>query len=491
MKRRNASVPAPSRTDFGRTGRLPAGPDRTLSRHEMMDVGRGVAVLGILWLNVFLFALPFEALVIPGIWGTHNLLNEASWDLVSVAVAGVMRGMFSILFGASAMLLLTRAERADDQVTAIDRYFRRLLWLVVFGAVHAYLLIWPHDILYAYGLLGMLIFPFRHVASRKLAVIAALMIAGSSVFTSENVEEIGAARERAEEALTDAGRERLQDEAPLVDELDEWGALDPRIRPAALDAPSGAETEAEDPDVEDAELEALIERLTEEMQERHKGYIDNLVAMAPDSFQQQTTEMVGNHLLDIGAFLLIGMVLYRSGFFHAAWSTAAYRRLALGGYALGLVIGWLTRGTFAHGSELATLSDIAADYGFDLRRLALALANFALVAMLVRSRALRRLRHALGACGRMALSLYIAQTIVCNALFLGYGLSLFGESEHYQLVLVALGLTLLQLAIAPLVLARFGQGPLERLLRRLIDWGRSADERRVEAPVGLAAGSGR
>ena len=449
------------------------------SRLELMDVSRGFAVLGILWLNIFLFALPFEALVIPGIWGEQNVLNEAVWDFTSVGVAGVMRGMFSILFGASAILLLTRAERDDDQVDAIDRYFRRLIWLIALGAIHAYLLIWPHDILYAYGLLGMLIFPLRHVASRNLIVLAALMIVGSSVFTSQNVEEIGAAREQVEEALPGAERERLREEEPLVDELDELGWGDAMLVPAALTPQQQAEA--------DADLEALIERVAEEMTARQKGYWANVVWQAPDSFQQQTTELVGNHLLDIGAFLIVGIVLFRSGFFHGTWSPGAYTRLLVGGYAVGLLIGWLTRAEFDEDAILAPVGAFAGEYGFDVRRLALALANFALLAIVVRRGALGWLRRRLAACGRMALSLYVGQTIVCNAIFLGYGLSLFGQAEHYQLLLAAIGLTALQLAAAPLVLARFSQGPLEWLLKRVIDWGQPST--RPGSPPPRDAGS--
>ena len=444
----------------------------TLPRYEMMDVARGFAVLGILWLNIFLFALPFEALVIPGIWGEHNAWNEAVWDFTAVGVAGVMRGMFSILFGASAMLLLTRASRADDQVSAIDRYFRRLIWLIVFGAVHAYLLIWPHDILYAYGILGMLIFPLRHVAPRKLAIVAAVMMALGSAFTNQNVEEIGAAREQTEEVLPDSERERLRRDEPLVEELDEYGALDPSLFHLAAQGPDDTNAQAET----DAEVEALVQRLSEEMAERHKGYISNLVAMAPDSFQQQTTEMVGNHLPDIGAFLLIGMALFRTGFFHAAWSPRRYGRIALGGYAIGLLIGILTRIEFPESPILAEWSHYATEYGFDLRRLSFALANFSVIALVVRNGWLGWLRARLAACGRMALSLYIGQTIVCNAVFLGYGLSLFGQAEHYELFLGAIFATVAQLAIGPWVLARYRQGPLEWLLNRAIDWGRPPAE---------------
>ena len=470
-----------------------ARPSAGSTRHEMMDAARGVAVLGILWLNIFLFALPFEAMVIPMIWGEHNVLNQAVWDFTTTSVSGVMRGMFSILFGASAMLLLGRAERAADQVAAIDRYFRRLIWLIVFGAVHAYLLLWPHDILYAYGLLGMLIFPFRHVATRRLVIVAVVMIIGSSVFTSQNVEEIGEARGVAEETLSDEERERLRHDDPLVDELDDYGGL--RAVEPLLHLTGSAGTQAEAADEvteEELDYEAFVARLNEEIDERLEGYVANLLSLAPESFQQQTTEMIGNHLLDIGAFLLIGMVLFRTGFFFGDWAPRTYLRIAVGGYALGMAIGVVNAMDLAEDGVASAVGGFAAEYGFDVRRLALALANFSLVALLVGSGRFAVLRRSLAACGRMALTLYVSQTIVCNTLFLGYGLSQFGQLEHYQLALTALGLTVLQMLVAPLFLQRFAHGPLEHVLRKLVEWGRpngptqSGSAPRRRTPVGQA-----
>ena len=458
-------------------------------RNETLDVARGVAVLGILWLNIFIFALPFEAMVIPGIWGEWNELNAFTWDAVTVTIAGVMRGMFSILFGASALLLLARATDANDPEGAVDAYFRRLIWLVIIGSVHAYLLIWPHDILYAYGLLGMLIFPFRHARPKTLVVLATLAIVGSTLFTDQNVEEIDKARSRVETVVPEQDRERLRDADPLVDELegyDESSWRSPIATPglvltgsaetgsAELDAPDEAEREAQE-----QAYEEFVEKMAAEMTERQEGYLSNLLAFAPESFEQQTKEMVSNHLLDIGAFLLIGMALFKLGFF-GGWSTSAYIRVAVLGYAIGLTCGMIGRMEAEEGTALATLNELAS-YTFDIRRLALALANFSLVALLVRSGRLVRLRACLAACGRMALTLYISQTVACNFIFLGYGLSLFGQLEHYQIALLAAGLSAVQLAVAPLVLARWRQGPLEFLLRRLVRIGaRDA----TPAPVG-------
>ena len=438
-------------------------------RHETLDVARGVAVLGILWLNIFFFALPLEVMVIPAVWGEWNLLNDFTWDAHTVLVAGVMRGMFSILFGASALLLLARAERLSHPTDAIDTYFRRLIWLIVIGAVHAYLLLWPHDVLYAYGLLGMLIFPFRHARAKTLLVFATVALVGSTVFTSQNVEELGKAREEMREILPEEKRERLREADPLVDEL---GSADGFDVPAfMLTADTQGEGADDTPPSDDADYEAFVEVVAQKMTARQQGYLANLLDLAPESFEQQTAEMITNHLLDIGAFLLFGMALFKLGFLTGEWSRASYWKVALIGYGVGVSVGVMGRLEAEEGTWLADVSLVFSQYTFDLRRISLALANFALVALWVRSGGWTWLRSRLAACGRMALTLYLSQTVVCNFIFLGYGLSQFGQLEHYEVTLVAAALSVVQLLLAPLVLARWKQGPLEALLRRLATIG--------------------
>ena len=87
-----------------------------------------------------------------------------------------MRGLFTLLFGAGALLFLQRHAARNPGLLPADLYFRRTMWLIVFGLVNGYLLLWPGDILYYYGVVGLLLFVFRNVAPRKLIVAAAVIM---------------------------------------------------------------------------------------------------------------------------------------------------------------------------------------------------------------------------------------------------------------------------------------------------------------------------
>src|SRR5688572_4840131 len=153
----------------------PLAPTEREERIGMLDSTRGIAVLGILIMNVTGFGLP-RAYDDPTNWGGSDGANLAVWRIAALFFEGTMRGMFTLLFGAGALLFLQRHAARDSGLLPADLYFRRTIWLIVFGLVNAYLLLWPGDILYYYGVVGLLLFVFRNVAPRKLVVAAAVIM---------------------------------------------------------------------------------------------------------------------------------------------------------------------------------------------------------------------------------------------------------------------------------------------------------------------------
>src|SRR5262245_4173743 len=111
-----------------------------------IDTLRGVALLGILLINIISFGLPDSAFSFPINAGGHTGLNLAFWYANQIFFEDKMRALFSMLFGAGVVLLTRRAEERDD-LRPRGVYYRRTLWLIVFGLLHAYF-IWIGDILY-------------------------------------------------------------------------------------------------------------------------------------------------------------------------------------------------------------------------------------------------------------------------------------------------------------------------------------------------------
>src|ERR1051325_4874095 len=113
-------------------------------RIATLDIIRGVAVMGIFGVNVIAFAMPFQAYFNPSAYGLHSSADLGLWFATFILIDGKMRGLFSLLVGASLLLVVQRAEgsgRSPGQV-----HYSRMFWLLVLGCVHYYL-IWFGDIL--------------------------------------------------------------------------------------------------------------------------------------------------------------------------------------------------------------------------------------------------------------------------------------------------------------------------------------------------------
>ena len=157
-------------------------------RIEALDFVRGVALCGILLMNITGFGLP-DAYTNPVNAGGATGANLWAWIVTEIGFEGTQRALFSMLFGASAILLLSRLEAAG-RPDAADIYVRRNLWLVGFGMVNAFLFLWYGDILYAYGIVALFIFPFRKMAARWLLAIGLGALLLGAAWTARETHEL-------------------------------------------------------------------------------------------------------------------------------------------------------------------------------------------------------------------------------------------------------------------------------------------------------------
>ena len=289
----------------------PLVPTERDERIGMLDSTRGIAVLGILLMNVTGFGLPM-AYDDPTNWGGSEGADLAAWRIAALFFEGTMRGLFTLLFGAGALLFLQRHMERNSGLLPADLYFRRTMWLIVFGLVNAYLLLWPGDILYYYGIVGLLLFVFRNVAPRKLVIAAAIiMVLQTAVTFSEwygyhQASEAAAAAQAARtagKALTEQ-----QDQA-----IENFTSTNEEFKPSQ------------------DELEKMVSRM-------RKSYFSALGLVAAESWHYETTFFFRHGLLECLGMMLLGMALLKYGVLTGAASSRVYANMALAGYALGLVV---------------------------------------------------------------------------------------------------------------------------------------------------------
>ena len=131
---------------------------RQAQRIRIIDIIRGVAVLGIVTMNIPEMAYPEDLVLDFHATDPGRGWNYRTGIILEIFFSGKMRGLFTLLFGVSSILIIEKLERNTDGPAASAIYFRRLFWLLFFGLANAYLFLWWGDVLFKYALLGMLLF---------------------------------------------------------------------------------------------------------------------------------------------------------------------------------------------------------------------------------------------------------------------------------------------------------------------------------------------
>lgn len=419
------------------------GPVTAAERHLSLDVIRGSAVLGILLMNIWAFAGPQAYFDFPPAAAGLPGAPVATWAVVHTLFEGSQRALFSLLFGAGMLLMVQRLEAAGPPVRPGRTYYRRLGILILIGLFDAFVLLWPADILVTYGLCGLLLYPVRRLSTGRLLALALLVMAVSAGL---RVADLNEARDlRAALALDEAAVAAGEAAPAGADErAAAWARIESRARPDMSSA-------------EEQESLRIVGRgsFGEFWRERAKT-----------SLILQTVVALNAWVLDALAVMLLGMAALKTGLLTR---TASGRTLALLvglGYGIGLPLSLAETVVL-----LRTGFDPVADKAFliiyDLRRLGMAAGHLGLLLWLVRSPVAVGLKTRLAAVGRMALSGYLAQSVLCGLIFYTVGLGLYGRFTGYWLYGVVALVWALLLTAAPWWLARYRHGPAERLWRTL------------------------
>lgn len=434
----------------------PAAP--SVERLDSLDVLRGVAVLGILLMNIVGFALPL-AYSDPTVAGGSSGANFWAWLLQVLFFEGTMRGLFTLLFGAGVVLFTSRVERSRPGEVG-DLHVRRMLWLVAFGFVNSHLLLWSGDILYEYGLVGLVLYAFRKAQPRTLLMLAAIILAALVLRGTLEYQGLQALRaEAAALSAAEARGEALDDaQRELLDDWDEaWKELSPPPEKiaATIDAMRG-------------------------------GFVSAWRHVTDDILHYRTQFFYEYGAPEDLATMLLGVALFGYGALQGAWSRRRYLWLMLAGYGVGLgVNGFEAWWTLRHDWD-----PLETQFGwlvtYELGRVPMTLGHVGLVLLAWKSGWLAGAARRLAATGRMAFTNYLTQSLICTLLFTGVGFGLYGQLERHQLYYVVAAIWLLQLAWSPWWLARFQQGPLEWLWRSLTY--RERQPFRRAAPAAGAAG---
>lgn len=399
-------------------------PVESTARIQALDALRGFALLGILLMNIEGFVGPLMA-ALGGI--DASLQGPDLWADVAIyiLVQGKFYALFSLLFGMGFALILERARRAGRPARGL--MLRRMLVLLAIGSVHAFL-VWAGDILMAYATLGLvLLLFFDKMPASRLRWWALGMFALPIGLTWFYVLPVVASHA---DPATAAAMSQALDAQALAHE-----AIIERQRLAY--GPMGSYAEA-------VSANAEVVRLT------FTSYMPFL----------------GPLLL---AYFLAGAWFVRAGVvLDPSRHLGVFRRLMLLGWGLGLplvLIGAWWVPTMDPGRV-----DLAMAWGSTATQVGgalMALGYLGTVVFLMQSARAAPLLRWLAPAGRMALTHYLLQSLVCTLLFYGYGLGGFERLGRAWQVPFVLLLFTLQVLASHWWMRRFQHGPVEWLWRSL------------------------
>ncbi|MDP2325386.1 MAG: DUF418 domain-containing protein [Gammaproteobacteria bacterium] len=417
------------------------GPVSRRERVLSLDVARGVAILGILLMNIWAFAGPQAFFDYPLAIADRAGNPVATWAVVHTLFEGTQRALLSLLFGAGAMLSLVRLSAHGAPGSARGTYYRRTFLLIAFGLVNAYVFMWPADILFVYGLASLCLYPLRNLRTPVLLAIVLVALAIPAAMRAIAIADLRALESASTtaNASRDAGTELSEGELASIAD---WNKKLAKARP------DPAEAEMAD-DIRTMQSGSLAEIF---------------VRQAKVSVILQTIVAVKWWFLDALAMMIIGMALYRSGILTRPAPHSRYLAMLGAGFAVGLPLAaWQTTTVLAAGFHPVAIE--ITNLSTDLRRFALAMGYLGLVLWFCQATGGEAIKRALAAVGRMALTNYLAQSILCALIFYGFGFGLYGRITGYQLYGVVLLVWALELAWSTWWLQRFRIGPFEWVWR--------------------------
>lgn len=386
-----------------------AAPVAESDRVVAMDVLRGFVLLGIFVMNIQSFAMPISAYMNPTSYGDLTGANFAVWVAGHLFFDQKFITIFAMLFGAGILLMTSRAGGEAGRM-----HRRRMGWLILFGLLHAHLF-WYGDILYWYGVVGLVAFLFRKKAPRVLLAAGVLFVVIGFVL------------------------------------------------PVSIGLAMPAEAYA---DIRDREWQPTAQVIAAELAAYRGGPFAQAVHRSPTALTFETFYLIFMGWKILG-LMLIGMALLKLDVFTARRPPAAYLKLAAAGFAIGLpLVAVGIRQNFAHGWAV----DYSMFFGSQWNYWGSAFVSLGYIGLfmwIVGTGALKALTARLAAVGRMAFSNYIFQTLAATTIFYGHGLGLFGSVERTGQAAIVAGIWTIQLIVSPIWLRHYQFGPLEWVWRSL------------------------
>jgi len=396
-------------------------PTKSSERIVMIDALRGLAIFGILMVNLPLMHTPITQILLgaqPDV-SLHQLLSES---FIKVFFEGKFYVLFSMLFGYGFWIFINKTTHNGSGIVPV--YRRRLFFLLLFGLAHVVLL-WAGDILVFYALFGFLLILFKKVSNRKIIKWAIWLTLVPTLLTALMVAAFGLFYQ-IPEAKT---------------------AMDANMQQGVID------------------LQQFVQHATVIYSE---GNYSEIVSTRLNEYTSLLPAIIFFYPIVLGMFL-IGVWAARNEIFsNYAKYLPIYRKTLWWGLSIGIV----TSSLYAIAYRYASMGipdgwSLLATSMHTLSGISMGLFYISASVLILATQKSTWFQKVLAPVGRMALTNYLMQSIICAFLFHSYGLGLFGQVEVWQGIILTLLIFIAQIIFSRWWLSRFQYGPFEWVWRGL------------------------
>jgi uncharacterized protein len=440
-----ATRPKPSSLSF----RLPS-----------LDILRGIAVLGALFVTVWTF----------GGFSTQQqnqlLLHGKGWNYYAYQATqalldGKMRALIALVFGAAMVLFLTKEKEIGRQ-PAEDVFIKRQLWLILLGIINAVLFLAPMDYLFHLGIIGILLFPFVRFSKKTLLIatlFTTLVFCGKYFWDlrddkgtyNKYVAVTALEKQYAKDSIAKA----RQGGAVIKDTLTFRQKREKQAWMRLL-AAKKAETTIDQDQIGN-------------MQGLQYGKVWN--QLLPSIQEREGSWTYQKGVWDFASMMLLGMLLYKLGFFNKRFSRGKYLLVAGICIVSGVLLSWyrlhFINVSLRNYEAFVRDSSVSPYLFYPIEKAAMAIGYASLILFILSWKALNKVLYVFEAAGKMALTNYLMQSLLCTIFFYGYGMGYYARLSLAELYAVAAEIILVQAVFSVLWMRFFNYGPAEWLLRRL------------------------
>jgi uncharacterized protein len=455
------------------------------SRIQPLDILKGIAVTAGLLVSIYYWG-GFSEGMQNSLIGHPTGLRYRVFAAISLLLQSKMTALISLAFGAGIVLFLVRPH-VGSGISNNDLYVRRSMWLILFGIFNAVILLWPMDILFHLGIMGLLLFPFPRMATKWVLVTALVVLAINSGKIYWNYHDDTKAYSKfvvadglaKKYAVKDSIQKRKDSIAKLsLPPADSIGrkAIDAKtdsLRKKAGDTLTKKQQE------EKQSWEGTAKKFKWEK----KNDSSKIKALQKVSYSKiwdsQLRETQGREaawfyrmgVWELGSIMLLGMWLFKLGFFTGRFTANQYLLVGLLGVGLGLLCGWYR--FYFHNAAILDYTKYVQKFAvpytifWPLERAFMVTGYASLVMFLIKRSVLTGLLGVFSDIGRMALSNYLLQSVICSIIFYGYGMGYYARIGQFGLYFLVVEIFIVHIVFSIFWLRYFYMGPAEWLLKSL------------------------